>query len=455
MEGSRNVPELRSPGPWTADARWGGAEEAAAEVPLRAFAGWVGALGVTGPEYWGGWRPSTIRSYNSVTGDVNHVRGSESDRATGVGSGHAWGDAAHAARVAICEGLERYAASIYDADQFTHARAADLGSDALDLNEIARFSEREIAAFSSFIDRPDKEAEIRWTPAVDLRGGGEVMVPAVMTYSIAQRWPTERFWLPFSTGTAIHETPTKALLAALCEIVERDACATTWLQQLPIPPLGEECLTDEAREVVNWYDRRGVKTFLFDATTDFGIPVVWCTQFSPYGRHTAQTTATACSLDQREAALKAILECSRFTPAIEATQPPEDFQDFASINAGAAYSGMRSRRRAYDFLVSGYDERKRAEPRLDGDLAPQQALRLVLERLLERGCSVYGVDLTTREVSEAGLACVRVIVPQAQPLSVWPSALYLGSTRLYDAPRSMGYRVLPESDLNPYPLPVT
>lgn len=455
MDEASGDPELRPPPPWSEAAWWGSDSAITAEPPLRRFAGWVGALGVYGPEYWGGWRPSRIWSYNSVTGDVNHVRRSARGRATGVGSGDAWGDQVHAAHVAICEGLERYAALVHSVDQFTRARASDLGSGALDLNEIASFSEKEIAEFNGFIDRPDRELEIRWTKGFDLLGGAEVMVPAVMTYAIAERWSAERFWLPFSTGTAIHETPEKALLGALCEIVERDACAITWLQQLSIPPLSDDCLTEEAREVVDWFNRRGVQTFLFDATTDLGIPVVWCTQFSPYGEHTAQTTATACSLDQRDATLKAILECSRFIPAIEETRPPEDFKDFDSINSAAAYTGMRVSRAAFDFLVGGYGARKRAEPRVNGGLTTRGALRLVLERLSDKGYSVYGVDLTTREVSEAGLACVRAIVPQMQPLSVWPGAQYRGTTRLYEAPRSMGYRVLPESDLNPYPVPVT
>lgn len=432
-----------------------GSGEETVEPRLKDFAGWVGVLGANGPEYWGGWRPSTVRSYNSVTGDVNQVRRSGSDKVTAVGSGHAWGDRVHAAQVAICEGLERYGALIYNTEQFTHARATDLGSEALDLDEVAKFSEKEIAESGGFIDRPSKNEEIRWTRGVDLRTGDEVMVPAVMAYAMTERLRTERFWLPFSTGTAIHETPVKALLGALCEVIERDACSIVWLQQLPIPVLGDECLTDEAREIIDWFGRRGVETFLFDATTDFGIPVAWCTQFAPYGKQTSQTTATACGLNHKDAALKALLECSRFTPAIEATQTSERYEDFGDINSGAAYVGMRVRRPAFDFLVSGYGERERAEPRVDGDLDPHSGLKFVLERLFDRGCAVYAVDLTTREVAEAGLACVRVIVPQAQPLSVWPRAQYRGSPRLYEVPRLLNHRVRPESELNPYPVPVS
>ncbi|MEO3745649.1 YcaO-like family protein [Plantactinospora sp. B5E13] len=437
------------------NVRWDGGEETPAGLRLDDFVGWAGVLGVHGPEYWGGWRPPRIRAYNSLTGDVNQVRRSGSGKVVAVGSGHAWDDAAHAARVAICEGLERYAALIYDTDGFTRARATDLGSDALDLDELATFSEQEIAESGGFLDRPSKDEVIRWTRGVDLCGGGEVMVPAVMAYALTDRLRTERFWLPFSTGTAIHETLEKALLAALCEVIERDACSIVWLQQMPIPVLDDGFLGDEAREIVGWFDERGVQTFLFDATTDVGIPVVWCTQFSPHGRHTAQTTATACDLNQKNAALKSILECSRFTPAIEASEPGDAHERFADINSGAAYTGMRARRPAFDFLVSGYRDRRRAEPRGDSDLDPRRALKHVLERLSARGCSVYAVDMTTREVADAGLACVKVIVPQAQPLSVWPRAQYRGSTRLYELPRFLNHVVRPESELNPYPLPVS
>jgi ribosomal protein S12 methylthiotransferase accessory factor len=425
------------------------------EPRLKDFAGWAGVLGANGPEYRHGSRPPAVRAYNSVTGDVSQVRRAGPGRATAVGSGHAWGDSVHAAHVSICEGLERYAALVYDPDRLVQARAADLGSDALDLDEVATFSDTEVAASGGFVGRPDRHEEIRWTRGVDLRTGDEVLVPAVMAYAMTERLPTERFWLPFSTGTAVHETPVKALLGAVCEVVERDACSVVWLQQLPVPVLGDECLTDTAREILDWFGRRGVETFLFDATTDVGVPVVWCTQFFPAGRQTSQTTATACDLNRKDAALKALLECSRFIPAIEAAPTGERIEDLRGLNAGAAYMGTRARRPAFDFLVGGYDERERAHPRDDGDRDPDEGLRFVLRQLFARGCTAYAVDLTTREVAAAGLTCVKVIVPQAQPLSVLPKAQYRGNRRLYEVPRALGHRVRSEAELNPCPLPVS
>jgi ribosomal protein S12 methylthiotransferase accessory factor len=48
-------------------------------------------------------------------------------------------------------------------------------------------------------------------------------------------------------------------------------------------------------------------------------------------------------------------------------------------------------------------------------------------------------EVTTRDIKEAGFTVVRVLVPQLQPLSQDHNIRFLGSQRLYEVPKRMGF----------------
>jgi ribosomal protein S12 methylthiotransferase accessory factor len=67
---------------------------------------------------------------------------------------------------------------------------------------------------------------------------------------------------------------------------------------------------------------------------------------------------------------------------------------------------------------------------------------------------VVAVELTPLDFGGSGVRVVRVIAPSLVPFLAYPSVRYLGSRRVYEAPGRIGFRVLPEKDLNPWPSPL-
>jgi ribosomal protein S12 methylthiotransferase accessory factor len=114
----------------------------------------------------------------------------------------------------------------------------------------------------------------------------------------------------------------------------------------------------------------------------------------------------------------------------------------------------RKRRRAFGFLLDGVRERPVSSPCCQAPDSDTQQLAFLLRRLASIRMSVFAVDISTRELDDAGLAAVRVIIPELQPMSLRPLAQYRAHARLYSAPAKMSMRVLPESRLNPYPQPL-
>ena len=71
-----------------------------------------------------------------------------------------------------------------------------------------------------------------------------------------------------------------------------------------------------------------------------------------------------------------------------------------------------------------------------------------MNQLESVGAEVIAVDITTDEARQVGMHVVKVLVPEAMPLSFVHNARYLNTRRLYDVPRIMGRRVHDEAHLN-------
>jgi ribosomal protein S12 methylthiotransferase accessory factor len=373
------------------------------------------------------------------------------------GAGRTYRDPARGRVLAVGEALERFAQFTVDESQLTTASAVELGDVAMDLDRVPRCSVRERRRPGCPVTAPDKTRPIRWVSAVDLHSGSDVLVPATMACLGLERWPAERFWIPISTGGAVHVTFEAAIVNGICEVIERDALTLTWLQKLPLPRLADDRLPADAREIVHWCAEHGIDTRLFDATTNVGVPTVYCLQTTrdPTIDRMAQVVACATNFDPSTAAVRAVLEAIGIRAGLIAdTDYPRRYRDFASVTDGALMMGRRRRRGAFGFLLDDLPARPVSWPggrRLGSDL---DRLAFLLRRLNELGMSAYVVDLTRRELDLTDLVAVQVIVPELQPMSLRPSAQYRGHPRLYDAPARMGMRVLPESRLNPFPQPM-
>ena len=427
--------------------------------PLVDAAGPFGAVGGLRLVRTDGCLPVDYQMYCAFTGNPSAVVGSyrEDDGRGMFGTGRAYRDPARARLIAVSETMERFAIIAIDDGTLTTASAADLGAAAMDLDLIPRCSPRELRHPDCPVRPADPTAPIRWAPAVDLHSGVDVLVPGVMAYVGLIRTPAERFWMSISTGAATHTSFEEAVVNGVCELVERDALSLTWLQRLPLPRLADSCVPPMAREIIAWCDAHGVDTHLFDATTDVGVPTVYCVQTTREERNTTTAQIVGCGtdFDPADAALHAVLEAAGIRIGIDNRPRPRRYADYRTVSDGAAVMGRRSRRAAFGFLLDAPDTRPRSAPARLPYTTVTDRLSFLLRRLQELQMSVYVVDLTRRELSDAGLFAVQVIIPQLQPMSVRPLAQYRAHPRLYEAPPRMGLRALPERQLNPYPQPMS
>jgi ribosomal protein S12 methylthiotransferase accessory factor len=355
-------------------------------------------------------------------------------------------DATIAAKLAVVEALERYSSCMYDERQLVWATGAELGREAIDLDTVARCSEAELSDPRCPVRPADNDVPIRWVRGVSLTGRAERWVPAVMAFlNIPPQTPAEQFVLQVSTGCAAHVDPARAVLNAICEVVERDAISLTWLQRLALPMI-EVVATTRA------VSAEAVRTYLFDATTDLGIPTV-------YGIDVAEDsygTGVMCAsdVDPDQAVAKVLREAASGRVALSMAPPvTRPVEDFETVWEGASYMAKAERRGAFGFLLGSNRTVVQSDMKALGTGTPDGDLAAVVDCLARRGMEVVIVDLTTDEAARAGLWVVRAVIPALQPLSFNYRARFLGHARLFDAPLRMGYRSWAEPELNPWPQP--
>jgi ribosomal protein S12 methylthiotransferase accessory factor len=390
--------------------------------------------------------------YRSLVGFSDRASGL--DPASELGHGHAFDAPDHALLVALAEGAEIYSSVQLARRRQVTAAASELPGDALCPDEIPRCSDQEYANPDCPLVPFDGDARIRWTEGVDLLSGGPVWLPSVMAcYRLASVSPAEMFWNSISTGCAVHSDPAEAVVHGICEVIERDAMAVLWLQRLALPPAVLERSSEQLEYLLDWSARHFIETFLFDATTDLGVPTVYCLQIAEHDRYARQVVGCATARTIMCAAEKALTEAVLVRGGLYSSDEiPSSYKDYASVWDGARYMAQPAQQSAFAFLVEHAD-RRTAPHRSALPDDPVQALATLIRILRAKRMRAVVVDRTSADLAEAGLTSVCVVIPGLQPMSLRPLAQYRGHPRLYSAAASMGYRVLSEDELNPWPQP--
>lgn len=363
---------------------------------------------------------------------------------------------AQARTVALAEAAERYAGmSPGPAAEYMWARVADLDDAVVDMTRIPRCSADEYATPGCPLRPFDWDAPIRWSRGTELVSGAPIWVPSVMAvYGLHDRVPAEFFWHSISTGYAAHTNPYAALCSAICEVVERDINEILWSQRLPLPPVASSELTSGCHRLLRWAEDHFIKVFLFDATTDMGVPTAYALTITEHDPQARQRVACATGITMAAAAEKVVLDGVGVQVGIGIERGPvkTDFREFTQLTDGARYMGLAEHAEGFDFLIDGYHDRVTQERSALPD-DPADRLCSLIDTFQAKGMQVVALERTTSELAAAGLTAICVVIPDLQPMTVQPLARFRAHPRLYQAPELMGYRVLPEAELNPWPQP--
>jgi oxazoline/thiazoline synthase len=273
----------------------------------------------------------------------------------------------------------------------------------------------------------DPEQLLDWVKALPLTGVEPVLVPAASCFLGFPAALEQGFAVPDSSGLAAGDSVGDAAGRALLELVERDAVAVWWYNQLKRPPL------DFERETVPWisdledhFCATGRRIRILDLTHDLGVPVAAAVSSDQAGRDLALGFGAGWTAEEAAAAALGELVQFEATKRLQTAGEPFDFvtlartgslDDFPFLVPDAGAPAQRPSRGSTEDLVEG---------------------------LADQGLAAFAVDL-----SRGPWSVVRVIAPGLRPL--WPR---FAPGRLSDVPHRLGWTAepAPEASFNPVPI---
>lgn len=326
------------------------------------------------------------------------------------------------------EAVERFCTFHPARERLLRATATELGDDAVPPAALPLFRPEQYARDGFAYRPPDDTSAYLWARATALCDGRDRWVPAEAVH------PGCALGAPLltvsSTGVAAHPDRDTAVLAALLEVVERDALSTLFLLRHAVPRLtaDDESVARQRRALA----AAGFRLQLFDLTGDAGVPGVLALADRPGGPAPYLLKGAAAGVDLGGAVHQALREVWRgflylgSRPQIVPTDPSR--VDPSSVEYGMAYYQSDDALATIDVLGGAHPASRPVPPA--AGLAPGEALHAATAALAGRGYEPLVVDCTLPVAEEAGFHVVRVVVPGMIPVSFGRRPWQLGGSRL-------------------------
>lgn len=396
--------------------------------------------------------------------------------ALGVGRGF---DHRQAERVAILEGLERYAGWEPRSRRTVVRGPYDaLARHAVDPGLVAQQDFTEASLPSGPLVRYHGGLELNWIWGHSFRCNAPVLVPEVLGFyrlpPAGDRTPHNAFVFETSSGCALGSCYEEAVLHALFELIERDAFLLAWYSRAAVPEVETNSLASpQLRRLIAAMRAEECTVRVFDITTEFGIPVVWALATQQSRGNTITLSSAGAHPDPETALLGALVEiASSLTEVAEAAVLKREaagrmlaspmavrtMEDHALLystpEAHRRLAFLDTFRASGNGLATGFW----ARPSIleHDDLADD--LRTLVARVLSSCNDVWVVDQTSPELARSGLRAVRAIVPGMLPMTFGHAyRRTTGLARLRDTPRALGWtRTAIDGEImndHPHPFP--
>jgi ribosomal protein S12 methylthiotransferase accessory factor len=369
--------------------------------------------------------------------------------------------ARRARAAAIGEAVERYSGAYVPVQRLVRATAAELGDATPPPERYALFHPRQHESPGFPFVPFTRETKLHFVAGRSLSDGSPVFLPAQLVYLR----PPDPAWAaigyPTSNGLACGASLEEALLAALLEVVERDAVMLAWNNRLSLPLLDWSDDPPLRRLERRFFAPSGVSYSVLDGSVFLGVPVAIAVVHGTPGERAALAVGAGCGATVATAWLKALSEAfgvlrwlRRHTLADPERRVVDPFRVTTFDDHMLFYASHEHARLASFLDASPHRTRTRDVQPVEGE-TPKRRIAEVLERLAARDVTAYGVDVTAPDVRSLGLRVARVVAPELCALDVAHSARYLGGRRLYTAALEAGLssEALHPAAVNPHPHP--
>ncbi len=256
-------------------------------------------------------------------------------------------------------------------------------------------------------------ATIDWIRARHDATGEEALLPADWCLRRARPGALAIPGGALSSGCAAGATHEDATVRGLLELAERDAAARWWIGGASAATLRPESTEAAAAARIAGELRLGTSagrtTMVLDITSDLAVPVMAALSFGSNG--TGLAVGLSAALSAARATASALLELGQMELGLQLASEKRDQIGETALSIEDRRHLARAAAAVADLApLHALSDPHRHEPGINDDRAASARLAAILSK---GGIDAWSVDLTR---PENGLAVVKVVAPQLQPM---------------------------------------
>ncbi len=333
---------------------------------------------------------------------------------------------------ALGEGIERYCAGSYSQKKMHFATFDEMREKTIDIRWLSLFRQQEYNKDNFPYQQPQSHIAAHWVEGTNLIQQEKIWLPANLVYvpymNDAQKQEAA-FCPSLSTGLACGQEYSDTTLKAICEVIERDALTLMWLNRVHLYRLPTELW----KQNFPFSPPVGDDIYIFDLTTDMGIPVYFVLGIAPSYTGNMLYVGSACYPNGKVALHKAIKEALQDRAYVRCLlEKPADWchlENFSGVNDFPRHAQFYSRRPelipvAFSFLVQAPIKQGYQIPHIELDLNSLTNL------LAQKNLTLCVYNLSQPWVEELGMTVVKAILPELIHLHGNHNFIFWGHPRL-------------------------
>jgi len=340
---------------------------------------------------------------------------------------------------ALGEALERQAAQFTGEESFIYSTVKELNHRAFHSQQLAPFSKAQYEKFThhkevslnnpQWVSEYNETIPINWVRGWSLSEDEFVYFPAAFCFANTP-YDDHIYSLYTHNGNAAGNTQEEAILQGALELIERDAVAIWWYNQIPRPEISLDVIPDESRRKIFKTLDNDWDYWILDISND--IEVVSCVSVGKHKQTGQFVLGFGSHLDVSIACQRALTEMYQLITIKNKVTGPFDFDLIP----------------AHPFLFPRRNTIKKCKADYQSfvSLNIKEDILYLLKTLANAGLELCVVNYSRPDIF---LKTLKVIVPGL--CHFWPQ---LDNQRLYAVPVKLGWfsKALQENDLNPLDL---
>jgi len=281
--------------------------------------------------------------------------------------------------------------------------------------------------------RDFKTTTFGWIRGTNLTTQKPSYIPAQLVYINYARGKEPRLTTTSTTGAAGGFDSQSALIRGIYEIVEVDACMTTYLNQISLPKIDLTIIQEKTiKNILNGIQRYALELYCYDMTHDFGISTFLSIIIDRTGIGPAVSAGTKANLNSLKAIIGSIEEaCMKraVTRNLLMKQPQQTPFKTAIMTKEdrAMFWANPAMIKAIDFLLRQKPVPFYFKPFIK---TPQEEFSFLVQTLSKKGYCIYSADITHDFIKKLGYTVQKVLIPGLQPWYVNENKKELNMMRL-------------------------